>query len=89
MSSLLFSLSFSSIVSFVKQLGQLPTFFAKSKINSTDWKVHPIPASLLQPGIEISGPSSQTAMMIKYETSNTKRNKHHTTPQYITCLFRL
>jgi len=43
----------------------MPTFLEKSKINGTDWKVPELPSSLREPGIEISGPSSQISMMIK------------------------
>ncbi len=42
----------------------LPTLPPESDINQGDWKVPPVPAQLLQPGIEISGPVSITNMAI-------------------------
>ena len=36
----------------------------KSEVNSGDWQVPPLPAELLRPGIEISGPVSITNMAI-------------------------
>ena len=42
----------------------LPDFPPESEINSGDWRVPPVPADLLRPGIEISGPVSITNMAI-------------------------
>ena len=42
----------------------LPTFPPNSEVNSGDWQVPPLPAELLRPGIEISGPVSITNMAI-------------------------
>ena len=42
----------------------LPDFPLDSEINSGDWRVPPVPADLLRPGIEISGPVSITNMAI-------------------------
>ncbi len=42
----------------------LPDFPLESEINSGDWRVPPVPADLLRPGIEISGPVSITNMAI-------------------------
>ena len=42
----------------------LPDFPPESEINSGDWQVPPLPAELLRPGIEISGPVSITNMAI-------------------------
>lgn len=42
----------------------LPTHPPTSAINTGDWKVPPVPADLLRPGIEISGPCSITSMFI-------------------------
>ena len=42
----------------------LPTFPPKSEANSGDWQVPPLPAELMRPGIEISGPVSITNMAI-------------------------
>ena len=44
--------------------GVLPTLPPESEINQGDWKVPPVPAQLLEPGIEISGPVSITNMAI-------------------------
>lgn len=44
--------------------GELPTFPPPSEANSGDWRVPPLPADLLKPGIEISGPVSITSMAI-------------------------
>ena len=44
--------------------GALPTFPPPSEINSGDWRVPPLPAELMKPGIEISGPVSITSMAI-------------------------
>ena len=44
--------------------GVLPTFPPPSEINSGDWRVPPLPAELMKPGIEISGPVSITSMAI-------------------------
>jgi malate synthase len=44
--------------------GILPTLPFDSDINQGDWKVSPVPAQLLEPGIEISGPVSITNMAI-------------------------
>jgi malate synthase len=44
--------------------GIMPTHLPVSEINTGDWKVPPVPADLLQPGIEISGPASITHMFI-------------------------
>ena len=45
------------------QRGILPKI-PRSKINTDDWKVAPIPDELRKPGIEISGPASVTGMLI-------------------------
>ena len=42
----------------------LPDFPPESEVNSGDWQVPPLPAELLRPGIEISGPVSITNMAI-------------------------
>ena len=42
----------------------LPDFPPESETNSGDWRVPPVPADLLRPGIEISGPVSITNMAI-------------------------
>ena len=42
----------------------LPDFPPKSEANSGDWHVPPLPADLMRPGIEISGPVSITNMAI-------------------------
>lgn len=42
----------------------LPDFPPESDVNSGDWQVPPLPADLLRPGIEISGPVSITNMAI-------------------------
>ena len=44
--------------------GVLPTFPPPSEANSGDWRVPPLPAELMKPGIEISGPVSVTSMAI-------------------------
>ena len=44
--------------------GVLPTFPPPSEANSGDWRVPPLPAELMKPGIEISGPVSITSMAI-------------------------
>jgi malate synthase len=44
--------------------GKPPGHLPKSKINTTDWKVPPVPEDLKRPGIEISGPVSITPMFI-------------------------
>ncbi len=44
--------------------GVLPDFPPRSEINSGDWQVPPLPAELMRPGIEISGPVSITNMAI-------------------------
>ncbi|HEY3066573.1 MAG TPA: hypothetical protein VGL09_12320 [Methylomirabilota bacterium] len=46
------------------QDGVQPTHPPVSAINTGDWKVPPVPADLLKPGIEISGPCSITSMFI-------------------------
>ena len=43
---------------------QLPAFPPESEVNSGDWQVPPLPAELMRPGIEISGPVSITNMAI-------------------------
>jgi malate synthase len=42
----------------------LPSSPPRSTANSGDWQVPPVPADLLRPGIEISGPCSITSMFI-------------------------
>ncbi len=42
----------------------LPTFPPKSEINSGEWRIPPLPAELMRPGIEISGPVSIRNMAI-------------------------
>jgi malate synthase len=44
--------------------GIMPTHLPVSEINTGDWQVPPVPADLLKPGIEISGPASITHMFI-------------------------
>jgi malate synthase len=44
--------------------GIMPTHLPVSEINTSHWKVPPVPADLLIPGIEISGPASITHMFI-------------------------
>jgi malate synthase len=44
--------------------GALPTHPPTSAANTGDWKVPAVPADLLKPGIEISGPCSITTMFI-------------------------
>jgi malate synthase len=44
--------------------GVLPGHPPTSAANTGDWKVPPVPADLLKPGIEISGPCSITSMFI-------------------------
>ena len=44
--------------------GALPTQVAATAASAGDWKVPPVPADLLKPGIEISGPCSITTMFI-------------------------
>jgi malate synthase len=44
--------------------GVLPTHPPRSEANTGTWKVPPVPADLLKPGIEISGPCSITSMFI-------------------------
>ena len=44
--------------------GALPTQAAATAASAGDWKVPPVPADLLKPGIEISGPCSITTMFI-------------------------
>jgi malate synthase len=44
--------------------GIMPTHLPVSEINTGHWKVPPVPADLLTPGIEISGPASITHMFI-------------------------
>src|SRR5437867_1437884 len=44
--------------------GALPAHPPSSAAVSGDWKVSPVPADLLKPGIEISGPCSITSMFI-------------------------
>jgi malate synthase len=44
--------------------GIMPTHLPVSEINTGNWKVPPVPADLLKPGIEISGPASITHMFI-------------------------
>jgi malate synthase len=44
--------------------GILPGPLPPSPITSGDWRVPPVPADLLRPGIEISGPCSITSMFI-------------------------
>jgi malate synthase len=44
--------------------GMLPGPRPPSRITPDDWKVPPVPAELLRPGIEISGPCSITPMFI-------------------------
>ena len=44
--------------------GQLPGPLPRSEINTSDWKVPPVPEELRRPGIEISGPASITGMFI-------------------------
>jgi malate synthase len=44
--------------------GMMPTHPPVSEINTGDWQVPPVPADLLRPGIEISGPASITHMFI-------------------------
>jgi malate synthase len=46
------------------QRGIMPTHSPVSEINTGDWQVPPVPADLLRPGIEISGPASITHMFI-------------------------
>ena len=42
----------------------LPAFPPETDVNSGEWRVPPVPAELLRPGIEISGPVSITNMAI-------------------------
>jgi malate synthase len=44
--------------------GIMPTYLPTSESNTGDWRVPPVPAELLKPGIEISGPASITHMFI-------------------------
>jgi len=44
--------------------GIMPTHPPVSEMNTGDWQVPPVPADLLRPGIEISGPASITHMFI-------------------------
>jgi malate synthase len=44
--------------------GVMPTYLPVSEINTGNWQVPPVPADLLRPGIEISGPASITHMFI-------------------------
>ncbi|MFQ5830245.1 MAG: hypothetical protein ACE5JD_13975 [Candidatus Methylomirabilia bacterium] len=44
--------------------GTPPTHPPTSEINTGDWQVPPVPDDLQKPGIEISGPASQTGMFI-------------------------
>ncbi|MDA0768634.1 MAG: hypothetical protein O2821_00245 [Chloroflexi bacterium] len=44
--------------------GIMPDFLPPSEATTGDWKVPPVPAELLQPGIEISGPVSIANMAI-------------------------
>jgi malate synthase len=44
--------------------GIMPSHLPVSEINTGHWKVPPVPADLLTPGIEISGPASITHMFI-------------------------
>jgi malate synthase len=44
--------------------GALPAHPPRSAANTGDWKVPAVPADLLKPGIEISGPCSITSMFI-------------------------
>ena len=44
--------------------GIMPGPLPVTEINTGDWKVPPVPADLLRPGIEISGPASITPMFI-------------------------
>jgi malate synthase len=44
--------------------GELPTHPPRSAARAGDWKVPEVPADLLKPGIEISGPCSITSMFI-------------------------
>ena len=46
------------------QQGIMPTHPPVSEINTGAWQVPPVPADLLKPGIEISGPASITHMFI-------------------------
>jgi malate synthase len=44
--------------------GSGPAHLPKSEINTSNWKVPPVPEELRRPGIEISGPASITGMFI-------------------------
>jgi malate synthase len=44
--------------------GILPGHLATSDINTTNWRVPPVPDDLMRPGIEITGPASITSMFI-------------------------
>jgi len=44
--------------------GIMPRHLATSDINTTDWRVPPVPEDLMRPGIEITGPASITSMFI-------------------------
>jgi malate synthase len=44
--------------------GIMPAHLPRSEINTSHWQVPPVPADLLRPGIEISGPASITHMFI-------------------------
>ncbi len=44
--------------------GQPPGHLPTSDINTSDWKVDPVPDDLQRPGIEISGPAHVTGMFI-------------------------
>lgn len=44
--------------------GKMPDHLPQSEINTSDWKVPPVPEELRLPGIEISGPASMTGMFI-------------------------
>lgn len=46
------------------QAGHPLTPLAPSEATTTDWQVPPVPADLLKPGIEISGPAHMTSMFI-------------------------
>ena len=43
---------------------EMPSYLPVSEINTSDWKVPPLPEDLKKPGIEISGPACVTGMFI-------------------------
>ena len=44
--------------------GAMPDYLPLSEINTSDWRVPPVPEDLRKPGIEITGPASITGMFI-------------------------